>query len=209
MNKKTWDRFAPIYNLALRSEKHLFETMYMRIAQLVENKDVLEIACGPGQLAKHIAPSAHKVVATDYSSGMIHEAQKGTLPANLSFMVADAVNLPFKDNTFDVVVIANALHIIPGPERVLTEIDRVLKTGGLLVAPNFVAREGKQKARLWTRILEIAGVRFEQQWTAADYRTFLAVNGWQIQHATTLSARIPLLYCECISSSTTASTPQS
>ncbi|MBS5865304.1 MAG: class I SAM-dependent methyltransferase [Coriobacteriaceae bacterium] len=209
MNKKTWDRFAPIYNLALRSEKHIFETMYMRIAQLVENKDVLEIACGPGQLAKHIAPSAHEIVATDYSSGMIHEAQKGTIPANLSFMVADAMHLPFEDNTFDVVVIANALHIIPSPERVLTEIDRVLKTGGLLVAPNFVAREGKQKAKLWTRILEIAGVTFEQQWTAADYRTFLADNGWQIQHATTLSARIPLLYCECTSSSSSASMPQS
>ncbi|WP_035437827.1 class I SAM-dependent methyltransferase [Atopobium sp. oral taxon 810] len=201
MNQKTWDRFAPIYNLALRSEKHLFETMYTRIAQVVEGKDVLEIACGPGQLAKHIAPSANEVVATDYSSGMIHEAQKGMTPANLSFMVANAMNLPFEDDAFDVVVIANALHIIPAPERVLAEIDRVLKDGGLLVAPNFVAHEEKRGARLWTRILRTAGITFEQQWTAADYMTFLTDNGWEIQQFTVMHARIPLLYCECTSSS--------
>ncbi len=204
MNQKTWDRFAPIYNLALRSEKHLFETMYMRIAQLVKDKDVLEIACGPGQLARHIAPSANEVVATDYSSGMIHEAQKGMTPANLSFMVANAMNLPFEDDAFDVVVIANALHIIPAPERVLAEIDRVLKDGGLLVAPNFVAHEDTRGARLWTRILKIAGVTFAQQWTATDYMTFLTDNGWQIEHFTTMHARIPLLYCECTSSSSSA-----
>ena len=60
--------------------------------------------------------AAKHMVATDYSDGMIHEAMKGECPSNLTFEVADATALPYADDSFDVVLIANAL----------SEIDRVL-----------------------------------------------------------------------------------
>jgi len=49
---------------------------------MVRDKEVLELATGPGLLAKHIAPSAKTVLATDYSDGMIAEAKKGVFPEN-------------------------------------------------------------------------------------------------------------------------------
>ena len=58
---------------------------------------------------------------------MIETALKAKNPDNLSFEVADATSLRFADNSFDIVVIANALHIIPNPEKALEEIRRVLK----------------------------------------------------------------------------------
>lgn len=127
MNKKIWDLYAPIYERAMRSDRKVYQMMYDRIPKVIQEKDVLEIATGPGLLAKHVAYAANKMIATDYSEGMIAEAQKGKYPANLTFEVVDAADLPFDDKSFDVVLIANALHVMPNPEKALIEIERVLK----------------------------------------------------------------------------------
>ena len=43
----------------------------------------------------------------------------------------------------------DALHIVPDPEKVLSEIDRVLRSDGILIAPNFVEHKGTALSRLW------------------------------------------------------------
>ncbi len=180
------------------ADQKIYDFMYERIPETVKGKEVLEIATGPGLLAKHIAPAAKSVLATDYSDGMIIEAKKGEYPENLQFEVADAMALPYADDSFDVVLIANALHIVPDPEKALSEIDRVLRPGGLLIAPNFVEHKGTLVSRVWSGILRIAGVRFEHQWHAREYLDFLKKNGWQVTFSKEMSARIALMYAECV-----------
>ena len=53
-------------------------------------------------------------------------------------MRRDTCKLRYADDSFDVVIIANALHIIPEPEKALAEMRRVLKKDGILIAPNFI-----------------------------------------------------------------------
>ena len=126
MNKKIWDLYAPIYEKAMRMDQKYYAYMYKRISRRVVDKEVLEIATGPGLLAKHVAQVSKRMIATDYSEGMICEALKGTYPKQLKFEVADATCLPYENNSFDVVIIANALHVMPEPQKALKEIDRVL-----------------------------------------------------------------------------------
>ena len=125
MNKKIWDLYAPVYERAMRADRKVYQYMYDRIPQIIAGKEVLEVATGPGLLAKHVAGAAKKMIATDYSDNMIAEAKKGGYPANLTFEVADATALPYEAGSFDVVLIANALHVMPEPENALSEIDRV------------------------------------------------------------------------------------
>ena len=197
MKKKLWDLYAPIYERAMHSDRKVYQFMYDRIPPVIRGKEVLELSTGPGLLAKHVAPAAKRMVATDYSDGMIAEAKKGSYPENLTFAVADATDLPFEDDSFDAVLIANALHVMPEPEQALGEIDRVLRDGGILIAPNFVEHSAGFTSRLWSGILRLAGVRFEHQWTGREYLDFLKEQGWNVTFQKELTARITLLYAEC------------
>ena len=196
MSKNIWDVFAPVYEFAMRSQKDIYDFMYGRISEIARGKDVLELATGPGMIARHIAPHANHVVATDFAPKMIETARKAKNPENVRFEVADATSLRFMDNAFDVVVIANALHIIPEPSKALAEIRRVLKDDGVLIAPNFIfPADGKRN--LWQKFLSLVGVRFAHEWTEDEYKSFLKGNGWTITENCVIKGRIDLAYVEC------------
>lgn len=196
MSKNIWNFFAPVYEFSMRVQKDIYSYLYERIGEVVKGKVVLELATGPGMIARHIAPAAKSVVATDLAPKMIETALKAKNPENLSFEVADATSLRFEDNSFDVVVIANALHIIPNPEKALAEIRRVLKDDGLLIAPNYLLNVGGMK-NLWKKILNLIGIRFAHEWTANEFKAFLESNGWSIKMDRVIEGRIDLIYVEC------------
>ena len=197
MKGKIWDWYAPIYKRAMRAEERSYAYLYRRIAKLVRAKEVLELATGPGVLAKRIAPVTKRMLATDYSEGMIAEAKKGACPNNLRFEVADAMDLPYADASFDAVIIVNALHLLPEPGRALREIARVLRPDGILIAPNFVKQRESLRTRCWEALLSLAGLRFANQWTLEAYLDFLKKNGWEVRFYKVMQARMPLIYTEC------------
>lgn len=197
MSKNIWNFFAPVYEFSMRVQKNIYSYLYERIGEVAKGKVVLELATGPGMIARHIAPAAKSVVATDLAPKMIETALKAKNPENLSFEVADATSLRFEDNSFDVVVIANALHIIPNPEKALAEIRRVLKDDGLLIAPNYLLNVSGMK-NLWKKILNLIGIRFAHEWTANEFKAFLESNGWSIKMDRVIEGRIDLVYVECM-----------
>ncbi|MBP5437689.1 MAG: class I SAM-dependent methyltransferase [Treponema sp.] len=197
MKASVWNFFAPVYERAMKTQKGIYEKIYENIRSIASGKTVLELATGPGLIAKNIAQSAKSIVATDFAPKMIETAKKSSVPENVTFEVADATDLRFKENSFDLVIIANALHIIPNPEKALSEIDRVLNAKGILLAPNFIFREDGKK-NLWQKILSLAGIKFAHEWSAEQYKSFLSQNGWSVTKEEILKGRIDLLYVECV-----------
>ncbi len=60
----------------MRADAKTYAWMYGRISQAVRGKEVLEIATGPGLLAKHVATAAKRILAIDCAEGMVREAKK-------------------------------------------------------------------------------------------------------------------------------------
>ena len=151
-NKESiWNFYAPVYDKFAKANQGAYEKLYEKIRAICFDKTVLEIATGTGLIAKHIAAATKKTIATDFAENMLKEAQKGIIPSNLEFRQANAETLPFSDNSFDVVIIANALHIIEEPEKVLAEIARVLKPEGILIAPNYIHETGNLKTAFFLK----------------------------------------------------------
>jgi len=100
-----------------------------------DRTDFLEIGCGNGVVSKYMAKTyMGSVTATDIDSKQIDaNILAATKLSNLTFKIADAVNLPFKDESFDVIISFGVLHHIDGWQKALSEIKRVLKPGGYLV----------------------------------------------------------------------------
>ncbi len=180
-NKQFWQRFASIYGTIMeRSSDQLYAQICAKIQPyLQQDMQVLELACGTGQLSFPLAKQVKEWEATDFSSSMIAQASKKKPLTNLRFSVADATNLPFHSNSYDAVVISNALHIMPWPHKALEEIKRVLREDGLLFAPTFVRGESLG-ARIRVAAMQLAGFRVYHSWNAEELAGFLTLNGFEI-----------------------------
>ena len=199
MSGKTdfWDRHAKIYNRFMRRDAAAYERMYELLRPTVRRKTVLELATGTGLIAKHIISAANHIEATDASAEMIAEARRDNDSSKLRFSVQNMFCLPYADKSFDVVIVSNALHIVPHPEKALAEIWRVLKNDGVLVAPTFTHAGDTLRGKIRLFFMKLAGFPLRSRWTSEEYLSFLRQNGWAVRKSAVLKASFPLTYAEC------------
>ena len=197
-HKNFWDRNAGRYDRFMRKDRAAYETMYALIRPVVKGKTVLELATGTGLIAKNIVNAAAHIEATDASVGMIAEAKRDNQSAKLHFSVQDMFRLPYADKSFDVVIVSNALHIVPQPEKALAEIHRVLRDDGVLIAPTFTHAENSFFGNSKAFFLKLAGFPLHSRWTSEEYLCFLQQNGWTVRKSNVLKASFPLTYVECV-----------
>ena len=200
MKKTFWDRTTKIYNHFMKKDHKAYKQMYSLIYPVVRHKQVLELATGTGLIAKHIVRSADHIEATDASQETIEQAKQGVKSTKLYFSVQDMFHLPYADQSFDVVIVSNALHIVPEPERALAEIRRVLKEDGILIAPTFTHAGNDFRGKVKAVFMKLAGFPLHSKWTSHEYLAFLRENGWAVQKSTVLKASFPLTYAECVKS---------
>ncbi|WP_337756270.1 class I SAM-dependent methyltransferase [Gemmiger sp.] len=197
-HKNFWDKNAGRYDRFMRKDRAAYEEMYALIWPVVKAKTVLELATGTGLIAKSIVNAAARIEATDASVEMIAEAKRDNQSAKLYFSVQDMFRLPYADESFEVVIVSNALHIVPQPEKALAEIHRVLKDDGVLIAPTFTHAENSFFGNSKAFFLKLAGFPLHSRWTSEEYLCFLQQNGWAVRKSDVLKASFPLTYVECV-----------
>ena len=195
--KNFWDRNAKRYDRFMDKDRAAYERMYELMRPAVRQKTVLELATGTGLIAKHIVGAAQSVEATDASPDMIREAERENRSAKLHFSVQDMFHLPYADGSFDVVIAANALHIVPQPEKALAEMGRVLKEDGVLIVPTFTHAGNSLYGRVRAFFMKLVGFPLHSKWSSGTYLRFLEENGWQVQKSEVLKASFPLTYAAC------------
>ena len=199
-HKNFWDKNAGRYDRFMRKDGAAYEMMYEMIQPVVRHKTVLELATGTGLIAKHIVNAAAHIEATDASPEMIAEAKRDNHSAKLHFSVQDMFRLPYAEESFDVVIVSNALHIVPQPEKGLQEIKRVLKDDGVLIAPTFTHAGNSFSGKVRAFFMKRVGFPLHSRWTSEEYLRFLRQNGWTVRKSAVLKASFPLTYAECVKS---------
>ena len=199
-HKNFWDRNAGRYDRFMRKDRAAYEEMYKLIRPVVKARTVLELATGTGLIAKNIVNAASHIEATDASAEMIAEAKRDNRSAKLHFSVQDMFCLPYVEESFDVVIVSNALHIVPQPEKALLEIQRVLKEDGVLIAPTFTHAGNSFSGKVKAFFMKLAGFPLHSRWTSEKYLLFLRQNSWTVWKSAVLKASFPLTYTECVKS---------
>ena len=86
------------------------------------------------------------------------------------------------------VVAANVIHLLDDPHKALSEMDRVLKSGGKLIIPTYV---NKDKAKGLDKTLDKAGANFKQDFTYASYHAFFERAGYKNIRTKLIDGRVP------------------
>lgn len=197
-NKTFWNKCAKRYDHAMSGDGKMYTQIVNRMKKkLNRNMTVLELACGTGLMSVQLAGSVKMMEATDFSEDMIKQAKTKSHSSHLHFSVQDATDLPYTSETFDAVIISNALHIMPNPEKALSEIKRVLKKDGILIAPTFTAA-GSLSGRIRMRIMELSGFKVFHKWTPEKYIKFLENNGFTVIDKEIYDGGLTLTYTEAI-----------
>jgi len=150
--KATWmaGDFGQIANFISGEAKSFVDRMGIK-----PGARVLDVACGTGNTAIPAAKSGAKVTGVDIATNLLAQAKQRAAneKLNIRFEEGDAEELPYADESFDVVISMFGAMFAPRPERVAAELARVCKPGGLIAMANwtpqgFVGKTGQVTAKL-------------------------------------------------------------
>ncbi len=168
-----WDKVAGIYDLAEMLNRKAYREMLCNTARLVPvGAKVLDCAAGTGELSIAASKNAESVISTDISEKMLETAEKKCRRKgihNIFFDTRNIFNLDDADESYDVVIAGNILHLIKNPEIALKELARVTKKGGRLILPTFLVDDEMRAIKIY----KLFGYRQETSFTAESYLAML------------------------------------
>ena len=196
-NIEFWNKVSKRYDwITLRLIKD-YPNLIQRISNDIADKEsVLEVGTGSGLIALEPTKKTGMVEAIDYAPKMIEFAKNKAAEnqvKNIHFSVQSAYSLEFDNGKFDVVVCSNVLHCMKSPECALSEIRRVLKPNGILIAPTF-CHGVNWRSRLVSKTMSLTGFKSYQKYKTEDFFSFIIKSGFAIVNKDISKDFIPLAY---------------
>ncbi|MDR1075956.1 MAG: metalloregulator ArsR/SmtB family transcription factor [Xanthomonadaceae bacterium] len=157
-----------------------WEAMARSALPLLETGDVLDIASGDGVLAELLAPHARRYVCVDTSSRVVAAAgERLSRLGNVEVREGDMHALPFKGQSFDLVILMHALTYSAEPARAIAEAARVLRHGGRLLLSSLARHEHRGVVETYDHI--------NMGFTAKELRRFSEKAGLQVGNIETVT----------------------
>ena len=150
--REYWEGYTQESLLKEELERHkrkaeILENEWKHFISLNKNSKILQIGCGPEDVITHLKTG--KKYAIDPLADF-YKKKFGLNYGNLVFLQGRGEELPFDDKSFDVIILANVLDHVESPEKVLSEIKRVLKDKGIFQFENlFYQRKFIKIAKIW------------------------------------------------------------
>ena len=210
IEKDLYSQYKDSKNTSIRIKLHedykgnkvgWFEWIYS-LLNIKPCDNVLEIGCGNGELwrvNKDKLPDKVNIILSDISPGMIHDAKENIEESTIfSYHIFDCNHIPYKDESFDIVIANHMLFYLKDRESVFHEIKRVLKRGGTFICSTYgkehmkeiseLVKEYDQRIMLSNvNLYEIFGLdngekELEEYFNSVEkliYKDFLKVNHWE------------------------------
>jgi len=159
--EKYWGKFAYTYNEDQEYVvgKTILQAITKRLSEERDLGEVIEFGCGTGYFTKAIAKKARNVFATDLSDEMLEIAKIELREfQNITIQKADCKDTSFPSGRFDTVFMANLIHVLINPTKVLQESHQILKNGGLLLIVDFTGYSMN-----WFEKIKL-GIRYLRKW---------------------------------------------
>lgn len=143
--KQTYDRFSSIYDLIFKPYLEFGRERAIELLAPKPGARVLEIGVGTGLSLEHYPPDV-EVLGFDYCYGMLKESKikaRDLCRCPVNLMQMDAQNIAFADNTFDYLLGAYVLTVVPDPAKAVKELFRVARPGAKVVIINYIRSSNK------------------------------------------------------------------
>lgn len=164
-----WDIYAKGYDTLINQTSPEYLN-YLK--SYLNNTDILlDAACGTGTLAIELSKNVKRIYATDLSQKMIETSEKKIKKNQIGNIITQKQNIydiRFDDDTFDVAIAANIIHLLDKRQRALDELQRVVKKDGLIIIPTYTIEEKSLFEKIKLRIIKTIGFE-SNSWTEKEY----------------------------------------
>ncbi len=193
-----WDRFARIYDLSETINGKVYREMIRLTKGLIKRGDkVLECAGGTGELSLAAAEKADFVFCTDNSEKMLGVAREKANKRgfeNIEFGRQNIFKIAAADETYDVTIAGNVLHLLDNPEAAVRELYRVTKRGGRILLPTFTTRATSAFTKATLKIYELLGYSPSSEFTPRSYVFMLKSLNLGTVKAKLIKGMVPCCY---------------
>jgi SAM-dependent methyltransferase len=193
--RRFWDARAADYDRSMwLLGRPLPRAIELSCEQLRGSGRVLEVAAGTGSFTRPLAREVGTLVATDYAPGMVERLRASVADlANVAVEQADVYALRCEPGSFDAVLAANVLHLLPDLPGALAALQRVLVPGGQLVAPTYVHAE-TLRSHVVSRLIGLTGFPGQRRLSSQTLVAALEQAGFVVERRETIPGAIPIAW---------------
>ena len=189
-----WDKIACVYDVFANIINRETNIKLCNVVdgEISSTDDVLECACGTGLLTRAIGEKCNSLIATDYSIKMLKIAERKLKKyQNIKFECVDIMKLPYPNNSFDIVVAGNVIHLLDDPIKAIQELYRACKLNGKIIIPTYMNKNSVGNVDNVSNSINKLGVDFKRKFNKEKYMSFFKDLGYQNVRYIECTGRIP------------------